>query len=302
MSISTLNPFSLAISSVKSTGKPCGNLSSVIDDKGNYLCRVHSKKISTSDIPKQELTMMRRNYQNMRYQKYKSTLIFDENESGKVKVNKLRMRKWVSYQNGYLMIFPNYRHGNRKDGIGMPELSPMNLGPIKHNFSDINNGICQNLENLWQGLKVYKQEMINDKEINFTAFNDNLRMMFRSNKGFRHKYTRKDKPLFMYWKNTKGKVFHLGYVESRQIYCRYYHDLAIKTKEYQKLVKMLSIGINITITGYDASNEESPSVNTAYLDSSRPFGHEMMLYTMLTTSKKKYPWLIDKNINAELFE
>ena len=74
---------------------------------------------------------------------------------GDVILTKLIMRKEPQHINGYMKIFPNSKHGGREDGLGIPELSPMLLGPVKY------DGIhdCLNLENFHQGNKVFPNEV-----------------------------------------------------------------------------------------------------------------------------------------------
>lgn len=71
---------------------------------------------------------------------------------GHVICTKMLMMKNPINQPGYLMIFPNFKHIGRKDGIGLPKLSPKSLGPINHTMSNLPP--VQNLENLLKFLVV----------------------------------------------------------------------------------------------------------------------------------------------------
>jgi len=51
---------------------------------------------------------------------------------GRVTTFKLRMMRTPPLVPGFLNVFPNYRHQNRKDGWGCARLSPRVLGPVRH--------------------------------------------------------------------------------------------------------------------------------------------------------------------------
>jgi hypothetical protein len=84
------------------------------------------------------------------------------------------------------------------------------------------------------------------------------------------------------WIDTEGHELHLSYIESRQIYCHYYEQFALASPDFHHLKQLLADGVNLQICGYDAY-QPSGTPDTHYLDPSRPFGHELVLYTMSTT-------------------
>lgn len=51
---------------------------------------------------------------------------------------------------------------------------------------------------------------------------------------------------------------------------------------------MLNEGFNLNIVGYDAY-QPTKTLEEHYLDDSKPFGHELVLYTLLSTTE--YPWV-----------
>ena len=69
--------------------------------------------------------------------------------------------KSVESYDGFLKIFPNYRHENRTNGLGMSNLSPMKLGPVIHEQPHLPPVV--NLGNFHQGNKCFRCEVdIND--------------------------------------------------------------------------------------------------------------------------------------------
>ena len=94
-----------------------------------------------------------------------------------------------------------------------------------------------------------------------------------------------------------------NYYGSRYIYCYLYEQLVTITPEYQELEKMLNEGINLHIIGYDGFdigeiNEEN--LKKSYLDTTRPFGHELVLCALLSNIKV---WeLIQVPIGSEIIK
>ena len=84
----------------------------------------------------------------------------------------------------------------------------------------------------------------------------------------------------------------------------FYEHLATQQEEYQKLCSLRDKGNNLLILGYDGKDLNAPprmrvmaeKLEAAYLDPSSPFGHEMVLLTLLTVDDPiKYPWRIHKS-------
>ena len=112
----------------------------------------------------------------------------------------------------------------------------------------------------------------------------------------RHKETseRKNAPVYSVWIDPEGHELHLSYIESRQVYCHFYQQKALLLPEFQRLQALLDDGYNLQICGYDAYQPTRP-LEEHYLDPSRPFGHELVLYTLLTESPP-YPWQIHQTL------
>jgi hypothetical protein len=66
--------------------------------------------------------------------------------------------------------------------------------------------------------------------------------------------------------------------------------LASKQSDFKKLQDLIKNGTNIQICGYDGRSIGHRSIEEEYLDPSKPFGHELVLATMLTEKPENYPW------------
>ena len=89
-----------------------------------------------------------------------------------------------------------------------------------------------------------------------------------------------------------GNPHKYNYLECRYFYCKFYEELASKEKDFKYLKDKINQGYNLNIVGYDGYKPEGSYLDM-YMDISRPFGHEMVLYTMLTEDdRNKYPWNI----------
>lgn len=118
-------------------------------------------------------------------------------------------------------------------------------------------------------------------------------------------------PLFSLYYSVDGskKARAFSYLESRYFYCHWYQRLAKATPEYAELCKRITEGRNLQITGYDAypvELEEGEVMDLAlyrcYLDTSRPFGHELVLYSLLVLpNPQDYPWNRFRRENQEVY-
>ena len=80
-------------------------------------------------------------------------------------------------------------------------------------------------------------------------------------------------------------------MESRQFYCTFYQRLASQQPAFTHLQQLIRSGTNVQICGYDGRAIGHRSIEEEYLDASRPFGHELVLATMLTCDPVDYPWV-----------
>ena len=269
---------------IKNDGKQCNNKSYYVGQK----CGVH-EKINRIELPKNpnaHLNKIQNIERRKEIQKEYSLLNFKESKKGNIILTKFKMMKEPEHMDGYLSIFPNYKHGNRIDGLGLPSLSPKSIGPI------LVLG-AQNLENLHQGNKVFKEEINVDGTIK-DIFYARQKEMYMDKIPWRHKFD-KFKEMHKYGNIPEFSLFRdikLSYFESRQVYCNYYEYYVKRSKDFIMLQELINNGTNINIIGYDAY-PITKSLDECYKDTSRPFGHELVLYSMLKNERiwEKYTYL-----------
>jgi hypothetical protein len=75
-------------------------------------------------------------------------------------------------------------------------------------------------------------------------------------------------------------------LEARQIYCQCYEQAVINHEAFLRLKIAKQTGYNLNIIGYASGRP----IEDDYNDLSRPFGHELILYTMLAIPEKEWPW------------
>ena len=103
-------------------------------------------------------------------------------------------------------------------------------------------------------------------------------------------HNNKNIPLYSIHLDKNGAERRYTYVQSRYFYCHQYEKLAPKTDDFKKLKQMLNEGINLQIVGYDAY-PITKSLQEHYEDPDKPFGHEIVLYTLLVVKDpENYPW------------
>jgi hypothetical protein len=252
-------------------GKPCSN-KAYYEVDGRLYCGVHSRGKERRTLPKVKVD------REKEFQEHALTL--QPTDQPKVVLFRMGMMASVPLQPGYLNVFPNNKHQNRRDGFGCAALSPMRLGPVVHGQPGL--PIAVTLEAFWQSSKKYPCETW--EEFRATRYE----WYFSPPEKTRRKFTSKDIPEYFVWLDRDGTEKHVSYIDSRQFYCNFYERLAMWTTEFAELKTKLAQGINLCICGYDAFPIDD--VEKAYLDPSRPFGHERVLLTMLTADKKEWPW------------
>lgn len=249
-----------------------------------FFCGVHAKSAERIELKKDtiKLNEIRENRNKSILRLAKETA--ESNKSrGKVTMTKFEMMKTPAYQDGYLPIFPNRDHGNRSDGVGIPELSPMNLGPVNHGMKEYPPS--RNLENFWQFAKVSNQVSRDE----YTK----LRIEgYLNPNGQRHGYAGKGAKIIC--SEFFGRQY--SYVQARFFYCHYYEMLS--KSEIEKLSKLLDDGFNLQIFGFDAF-DVSKSMRDHYTDETKPFGHEAVIYCLLIGEK---PWEVYRSKYPELYD
>lgn len=297
---------------------PCTNNAYYRENK-KYLCGAHSDKEKRDTLPKDKNKGAKKadDYATHLESVEKAKLLNRKNKvPGKVVCFMMRMMKEVPLREGYLNIFPNNKHQNRKDGFGCSSLSPMQLGPVNHCqiSNDVSLPVALNMENYHQYNKVYPNEV--DKNGDPTEeFRKRQLIGYKDKIPHRHKFDAKtmaklrkqisgenrNAPLYSVCTTVDGTEKKFTYVQSRYFYCKAYEHLAKQTDDYKKLVKMIKRGTNIVICGYDGY-EVTKDIYAHYCDPKRAFGHELVLYSLLTTADEKdYPWNKYRADNEKLY-
>ncbi len=266
-------------------------------DNQTHLCGVHSNKNTRAELPKNpNKDIETKEFHQKRFEKIEETAKtnLEKGRIGKIICTKLRMRKEIVYQDGFLAVFPNNLHQNRRDGFGCCSLSPMRMGPVDHKQPGLSP--AKNLENFHQGNKVFPSELENGEpgpkffQLQKEIYQDEIphrHKILRENKSLKVK---KEKPVYSIWIRPDGSIVKKSYIESRELYCYFYEQFARENSDFYRLAEMLDDGYNLEIFGYDGDKVDCP-IDQLYLDPKKPFGHEMVPYTMLTvTNPAEYPW------------
>jgi hypothetical protein len=265
------------------------------------LCGVHCKKYSNVvSLPKNPnkhiIYENKLKEMNIEVEKH-ADLNKTNNKLGNVIVSKMYMMKNPTYIEGYLNVFPNYKQQNRKDGFGCMRLSPKSLGPVNHNMPGLPPATT--IENYHQFSKFWDFELDD---------NDNILEKYKIDRinaytapPMRHKYDKKtllkynnniNIPKFSMYYDKDGNEHRYNYLQCRYFYCHFYELLAKKEEDFIKLKNMIKNGYNLNIQGYDGYSI-TKDLMTHYNDTSKPFGHELVLYTLLVEDDtSKYPWNI----------
>lgn len=283
-------------------------------DECKYLCGQHSDKGVRTILPKDKKRAENRTREieehNLSIETFRANNA-TKNLVGKVECCKMYMMKQVPLKYGYLNIFPNNKHQSRKDGFGCASLSPMRLGPVNHKQPGLPK--AKNIENYHQFSKCWPNEVEDGEPTD--EWRDRRLEGYKDPLPHRHKFDAKamkelrkgvngqnrNAPLFSVFLDKNGIERKFTYVECRYFYCKAYEILAKCTEDYDKLVRMIAEGTNIVICGYDAYSV-TDELYTHYCDPTKPFGHEMVLYTLLTSKKNEYPWDKYKKCHKELYK
>jgi len=271
----------------------------------NYLCGVHSKKYKDriplkKDNKKKDELFTQKLLKEKEECERASKINKLKNKRGDIVCSKLRMMHNPDDIEEYIKVFPNFKHGNRRDGLGLPSLSPKSIGPVNHNQPGLPP--AKNIENFHQGNKVFPIEVDENGEPTEIFFRTRLDM-YNSDIPLRHKAVSNGKnvPLYSIWVDQEFEEHKISYFTSRQFYCHFYErDLLKKgtnsNNDYTYLMSLLDDGFNLQIIGYDGYNVNK-DIEECYLDCSKPFGHELVLYTMLKYKEDLWPLRKYKTFN-----
>lgn len=310
------------------------------------LCGYHSDKFARKNLPVDPKAKEKRENQIKGWFKDADIVARRRLMSGKPGTVFLQKMKFFKTNKplveGALLVYPNFKHGGRKDGLGIPDLSPKSIGPITH-FEPL-TPISMNLENYHQFSKVFPWEVKNYPKDNGKDVRSKLAKLkphqqieaqtllhkcappaeefykrrdkaFQSEIPHRHKFTREEIkkrnngtsvniPLYAVHTDKEGQERRYTYLQSRWFYCHYYEKHVQNNPNFLRLKSMLKRGYILQICGYDAYEiEEDKTLYDCYMDTSKPFGHELVLYTMLVEKRsEKYPWNIFYSKYSELYK
>ncbi|MBL4898273.1 MAG: hypothetical protein JKX76_01370 [Colwellia sp.] len=301
----------------KSTGNPCNNnayfsIPSISADVvTSYVCGIHSKKLKNIRIELQKNPNSRR--RRLEIEAQYEIEVEDQAElnrkadiRGSLFCSKLRMMKKPYHITGVRNVFPNFKHGVRSDGFGCKTLSPKDMGPVVISQDSKNDIFSHNIENFHQFNKFFQEKETFEEfvETRINGYNDTF--------PHRHKFkgvgNQPTCALFPCKNTPPGRDMYPGfieynYIESRFLYCHYYEEIAQSLPEFIVLKEMLDNGYNLQIIGYDgfdvgidefqdgSCTENIEILWQHYLNGSRPFGHELVLYTLLMIEDRtNFPW------------
>lgn len=313
---------------VKSSNKQCENFAYFyLPEKDQMLCGIHSRSVKNRQkLPKNPKKSTDRIQFNESW-KQECDKIAQENSAlgkiGRVECSKLKMMKLPTNIQGFVKVFPNFKHDNRKDGYGCKSLSPKAIGPIDHKQPNL--PLSKNLENFHQFNKVFPWEVDENGEIlecffkaQTDAYNDEQphRHKFSLNEIKKRKRDTNDKtnintPLFSVHMTKDGQLKKFSYLESRFFYCHHYEMMATKLEQFLQLKDMKQKGYNLQIVGYDAYpllklNPDESDVemfDRFYNDVSKPFGHELVLAALLILDDPlTYPWNRFFHLNFNVYQ
>ena len=295
-------PCSFIHTSGKKKGEKCDKKAYYLQGE-RHLCVIHSDKTKRKNMPKNPSSKKNKENHLKELEKQIEEVAKKNKEDGKkgnVILTRLLFFKEEPEIIGYKRVFPNYKHQNIDRGFGCASLSPKSMGPVKHDMPGLPP--AKNLENYWQFSKVFSSEVDEDQDPTeefrkrrIEGFNDSFPHRHKFDKKKMEKETKgqenKNVPLYSVFSGKDGTERRYTYIEGRWFYCSVYENFAKKDKNFLTLKKWLEEGYNLQIVGYDAYDVGDRDMYEVYKDGSVPFGHERVLYSMLTIKDPKdYPW------------
>ena len=188
----------------------------------------------------------------------------------------------------------------RTNGITCKELAPKYLGPIITHIGKqlrgsviTNNGkhLAHNLVNFYHGLQCYPSEIDSQTQQLLPIFFTHRDELWTDPVGQDYKLTLRGAVQCCIWEDDTGVIHKLTPVEARQFYCTFYERLVKVHPEFIRLEQLRTDGTNIILRGLHGRPIHNSCIETAYLNPDEPFGHELILYHMLTTpNPTDYIW------------
>ena len=242
------------------------------------------------------------------------------NRSGQLIFGVQRMMKRVDPKPGFRALFPNHKAGSERchAKYNITEFSPKTVGPVQP--TSMKPYYATNVENFYQGSKWYVWQC-------YEEFRESQHALFNDPKPFRHHPARKTEkecglsmqqqmvgwvytPVLPATDTVPQTVRLMGYLESRRFYCYALERVLRASPIMKSLQQDYKNGVNMQLWGYDspagALESQEPTLADflrAYVDASRPFGHEWVVAALvmdiplcpwhLTTKAVPPEWLED---------
>ncbi len=297
------------------SGSNCKNLAHWKNAKHEwkYTCGVHKDENATAMVkdPHSKEAISRAIGEHVRTVEVEHFKNVRTHTRPKIILSRLLMMRAPKPIPGYLSVFPNYNDKHRDGAMCLSRLSPKSLGPVPTNCDVL--PAAKNIENFHQFAKIWDFELV-DGKVPDSIIKARVQA-YESYIPHRHKYDSKtlklhtaggniNIPLFSVYYDNENNEHRYTYLESRYFYCHWYEILVQKENQYKLLLERIKNGYNIEIFGYDAYPvSEQMKLYNCYMDISRPFGHELVLYTMLTiTAKEEYPWNVYYRKNEKIYK
>jgi len=281
-----------------------GGVGVLTNKNPRVLCGTHSRKRPRKKLTRNPNAKRIRKAELDAHKAQVARAAAERGGPGMVTCFKLRMMRVPPLTPGVMNVFPNNRHQARADGFGCAALSPMRLGPVRHGQFGLGDAL--NIENYHQFNKCFPFEQ--EDGTTLPIFYQKRDAAYADPVAHRHKYDPKqirkmsegyvtggrveatNAPMFSVHLDATGKERHYSYVQSRFFYCAWHERLAKKEPYFAKLLHDLERGTNLCLVGYDAY-QPTGDLYEHYCDPGRPFGHELVLYTLLVVKDPNaYPW------------
>jgi hypothetical protein len=278
--------------------KPCSNIA-ICKYQHTFLCCIHGRSISKKlGIPLKKISDEDSRRQVIKkHKEYCDEQALELRKAGKAGCVTVCDKFKAGICETYINIYPIIKDARVIDGLVLSSLSSINIGPIHHGQPGLPP--CMILQNFHEANRVYQDE-IDGKGHPLPAFYERQIKMYSDTKQSECLSSSVYKNCVYYmWIDFTGKVERITEVMSRQFYCAFYQRSMIANSDFLRLKWMLMNGYNLRICGKEPFLIPlNKTMDDCYLNPSKPFTYEMILYTMLTYKDiDEYPWKKHKTFN-----
>lgn len=216
--------------------------------------------------------------------------------AGSVRIGYLPYRGFApSCRYPYIEHFQHVRSNNKETG-DWPELHPGAIGPIHYDRlmpdGTLAKTMCFNLNNLVLAHSVFPEHLDEETgELNALFYETQLDLIGTAKVYAKHPRIKVrpanegEKPLFYIWEKTRLNELQFRILVFTTLYAKMIQEV----DRFKELKSLHSAGMNLYLLDYDSYDiwEEGLTLYEAMVDTSRPWGHSMILYGLLT---KDCPW------------